>query len=132
MNAEKSIVFFDGHCNLCNGVVDFLIQRDSQRQLFYASLQGKTAAQLLTIEDRTKLESLIFISGGKTFRKSEAALEIAKKLPLPWKILSYFSWIPRWLRNSLYTVIAKNRYRFWGRQETCRIPSAEESSYLLS
>lgn len=126
-----NIVFFDGVCSLCNYSVDFIVKNNSKKTLFIASLQGKTAKELLTSEHRKSMESLIFYEKGQVYERSTAALEIARHLKFPYNLLSVFSYLPKSLRDFLYNLIAKNRYKWFGQKQTCRIPTESEKKYFL-
>ncbi len=121
---EKSIVLFDGVCNLCNSSVNFIIDRDKAGKFLFASLQSQEAAQLSRQFDfplRT-LSSIILIENGGVHTRSSAALRIARRLDGLWPLLSVFMVVPRFLRDGVYEWIAKNRYRWFGRSNSCRMP----------
>ncbi|HEX6890201.1 MAG TPA: thiol-disulfide oxidoreductase DCC family protein [Chryseolinea sp.] len=123
----KIIVLFDGVCNLCNGTVKFIIKRDRSSKFLFASLQsdfGQT--QLLRLGlDPTQLHSIIVLENGKFYERSDAALKIASGLARPWPALGMFRVLPRSLRDWVYDLIAKNRYKVFGKQESCMIPTPE-------
>jgi len=111
-----NIVLFDGICNLCNASVRFISRHDKNGRIQFASLQSETAKQLLVNKaiDTRKIDSIIFISNEKIFFKSDAAIEIAKRLKGFPHYLKYFQFIPRPIRDVVYDLIAKNRYRLFG------------------
>jgi predicted DCC family thiol-disulfide oxidoreductase YuxK len=111
-----NIVLFDGICNLCNASVRFISKHDKYGKIQFASLQSEMAKQLLSklALDTNKIDSIIFISNEKIFFKSNAALEIAKLLNGFPRYLQYFRFIPRPIRDFVYGLIAKNRYRLFG------------------
>jgi len=120
----KHVVFFDGICNLCNGWVDFLLPRlKVDSSLTFASLQGKAASELLK---NPGLTSIVLWEDGAVFTESDAILRILGDLRRPWSWLRIFRVIPRRLRNALYRGIARRRYRWFGKRETCRVPPPEE------
>jgi predicted DCC family thiol-disulfide oxidoreductase YuxK len=122
MNAEQPVILFDGVCNLCNGTVDFLMKRDRKKQLRFASLQSETGEFLrLQYQIPADSDSVILIKSETVYFKSEAAIEIAKMLPFPWKIAGFLRIIPHKFRDKIYDIIAKNRYRWFGKREMCRI-----------
>lgn len=125
------IVFFDGVCNLCNHAVDFIIRHDTPHRIRYASLQGETAASRLPDELRSSLSTLVLLHKEQIFTHSTAVIHIALLMGWPWKMAIVFFIVPRFLRDALYTIIARYRYRWWGRRPTCRIPSAEERLLFL-
>lgn len=121
------LVLFDGKCNLCNGTVDFLIRKDSRKQLRFIALQSKEGKKLkkkfnVPVEN----DSVILIFKGRIFLESEAVLKIAEFLPYPWRIAAGFRVIPASLRNRIYKWIAVNRYRLFGKKKHCRVPTPEE------
>ncbi len=128
---EHPIVFFDGVCNLCNASVDFLIRHDKSGLLRYAPLQGNTARRLLSKQFLELPDSVILYDTGKIYSRSTAALRLVNYLPWPYKILKIGYVIPRFLRDPLYDLIAHNRYRWFGKKETCRLPTSEEKKFFL-
>ena len=112
-----NIVLFDGICNLCNASVRFITRHDKNNRIQFASLQSETAKQLLLKMniDSQKIDSIIFISNEKMFIKSGAAIEIVKLLHGFPRLLKYFQFIPRPIRDFVYDLIAKNRYRLFGK-----------------
>jgi len=125
------IVFFDGVCGLCNLSVDWLMQQDKKQLLRFAPLQGPTAAKLLS-ERSSNLSSVVFWSGEAYYEKSDALLKIMALPGMRWKWLLVFRIIPRSARDFIYDIIARNRYKWWGKKETCRIPSHEEKNLFLN
>lgn len=130
---KYTIVFFDGVCNLCNSVVSALVDRDRNRKLRYAALQGKTAESVLTNADRRELSSVIVLKNSRLYKRSDAVIEILLELPDAWPrfIAKVMRAIPRPLRDLGYFLVARWRYKIFGRKETCRIPSPEEKSLFL-
>ncbi|HYV39512.1 MAG TPA: thiol-disulfide oxidoreductase DCC family protein [Gemmataceae bacterium] len=133
VNKEQPIVLFDGVCNLCNGLVQFLIRRDGQARLRLASLQSTSGQALLTwcgqpLED---FDTMVFIESGRAFFKSTAILRILRYFPWPWPMLSIALVIPTWLRDWFYDRVALNRYVLFGRRETCMMPTPELKKRFL-
>jgi predicted DCC family thiol-disulfide oxidoreductase YuxK len=125
--SSHPVVLFDGVCNLCSGSVQFLIRRDPQGRFRFASLQsavGQRYFDELRI-DRQAVDSVILIEEGRWFKESDAALRIARRLPGLWKALGVFRLVPRPLRDRAYRLIARNRYRWFGRKEACWLPTPE-------
>lgn len=129
---KENIVFFDGVCVLCNSSVDLLMKMDKKNTLKFASLQGKTAQVLLSNNQLENLDSIVFFTGNALYEKSDAALEILRKLGGFWQVFLVFKWIPKSWRDGIYSWVAKNRYRWFGKRETCRVPSEKEKKCLLS
>lgn len=129
----KRLVLFDGVCNLCNGSVQFIIKRDKHARFQFASLQSDEGqAQLKQLQiPTTSFESIVLIKNGKVFQRSDAALEIARELDGAWKVFYGFKIIPRFLRDFIYNWIARNRYRFFGRQDECMIPTPDLRARFL-
>lgn len=128
---QPYIVIFDGLCNLCNGAVQFIIRHDTKNKFVFASLQSEVAQKLLNdIQVKSSQESIVLIKGLKHFEKSDAQLEIAKNLSGLWPMVYGFKIIPRFLRDVLYNWIAKNRYTWFGKRESCLAPSPELSTFI--
>ena len=129
---NSCVVFFDGVCNLCNSSVDFLIRIDRKQKLKFASLQSEYAKNHLTLPEKELLSSVVFLKNKKQYIKSEAAVEILKEIGGFYKfsgiILSIF---PYWFLNIFYNLIANHRYRFFGKRETCRIPTEDEKKRFI-
>ena len=125
--SDKIVVLFDGVCNLCNGAVQFIIKRDALSKFLFASLQSDFGkSQLLRFGlDPLKLHSIIVLENDKMYERSDAALTIASHLPFPWPLLRVFYILPRFFRDWVYDLIAKNRYRMFGKKDTCMIPTPE-------
>jgi predicted DCC family thiol-disulfide oxidoreductase YuxK len=122
-----SIVLFDGVCNLCNGSVLFIIDRDPRQRFRFAPLQSEFAVNLLASlgegVPEPGADSLVLVEDGTVYQRSDAALRIARNLRAPWPLLWMGSIVPRALRDRVYDFIARNRYRWLGREESCRIPT---------
>jgi predicted DCC family thiol-disulfide oxidoreductase YuxK len=129
---EHPILFFDGLCGLCNSSVDFVMKRDRKDVFRYAPLQGETAALHLSHEDRENLDSVILTTPEGTYRKTSAVVRILWRLPGVWPLMGTLLWmIPRPIRDFGYRLVAVNRYRVFGKKETCRLPTQEEIGRLL-
>lgn len=122
---NKPIIFFDGVCNLCNASVQFVIAHDKKDQFSFTALQGELAKAVLPKfnVDLNKLNTVLLLADGKLYTKSSAALKIAQKLDGAWPLLYGFIVIPKFIRDWFYNLIAKNRYRWWGREESCWVPT---------
>ena len=126
---DRPVILFDGVCNLCTGSVQFVIERDSRKRFRFASLQSPVAEKLLGRRD--DLESMVLVQDGKTYRKSTAALLIAKRLDGLWPALSVFLVVPRFLRDAVYDWIGRRRYRMFGKRDVCWTPSAKLADRFL-
>jgi len=126
-DADKPLILFDGDCNLCNGTVQFVIKRDPAARFRFASLQSDAAKAALVAAGVTEAlpDSIVLVADGRVRTKSAAALAIARKLGGLWALLSIFWILPYPLRDVVYDWIARNRYRWFGKQETCWVPTPE-------
>lgn len=136
MNSSESqqdrILFFDGVCHLCNRLIDFLILRSKHRpQMKFASLQGSTAAKYLTSMEIQNLNTVIYLREGKLYQRSSAILYAMIDLGGLWKGFAIFFLVPIFLRNWIYDFVAKNRYSWFGKRDSCRLPNSEERDRLL-
>lgn len=128
---ERQIVFFDGVCALCNGSVNFLMKRDGHSRLKFAPLQGTTAATVLPVQDQ-QLNSIVVYDGTHCWRSSSAIVRILWSLPQPWPVLGTLLWfVPKPLRDFGYGLVARSRYRLFGKHETCRMPTEEDRGRIL-
>ena len=130
---EKPIILFDGVCNFCNGNVNFLIRQDKKNVFRFAALQSQTAQKLLAQYKKQKkgFESFVLMQDGKAYEKSSAALKVLKKLPWYWKWAQVFWIVPKFIRDGVYDVIARNRYKWFGKKEECMIPTSEVRNRFL-
>ncbi|TWT51547.1 hypothetical protein KOR42_35950 [Thalassoglobus neptunius] len=131
LEESSPIVFFDGVCGFCNGTVDFLMTRDPDHRLRFAPLQGKTAQELLT-EDQRNLDSIVLKDSTGVWKKSAAIVRILWHIGGGWKFLGTLLWlIPFPIRDVVYGLIARVRYRIFGKREACRMPTEEERNVIL-
>jgi len=133
MNSEKKIILFDGVCNLCNGSVVFIIKRDKKDVFRFAALQSEIGQELISKLkiDTSKTDSIILVTNDSYASKSTAALKIARELSGGYPLLYAFMIIPVFIRNFVYDIIAKNRYRWFGKKESCMIPTPELKAKFL-
>ena len=128
------IILFDGVCNFCNASINFLIDRDPKGVFKFAALQsepGKAILEKHHITSITDFDSVIVEKDGKLYQKSDAALEIARNMGGLWKLLYGFKIVPKFIRDFVYDLVAKNRYRFMGKMDACRIPTPELRARFL-
>jgi predicted DCC family thiol-disulfide oxidoreductase YuxK len=132
-NFEPKIILFDGICNFCNYWVNFIIDRDSKNIFKFAALQSERGSEVLDKFNLPKndFDSFILISQNKVYKKSTAAFEIVKHLNGWPKIISPLRFLPVYITDFFYDLIAKNRYRIFGKKKACRIPTKEEKSKFL-
>ena len=131
---KQPVVLFDGVCNFCNSTVNFLLKQDKNVVLKFAALQSD-AGQLLLRQYKLppdNFDSFILIENGKAYKSSTAGLRLYNKLPWYWKWTQIFWIVPRPIRDAVYNLIARNRYRWFGKKDSCMIPSASIRSRFLS
>jgi predicted DCC family thiol-disulfide oxidoreductase YuxK len=131
---NKTLILFDGVCNLCNGTVNWLIRKDSQDQFRFVALQSDLGRKIIHYigVDTSKTDSIIWYKPGEAyFYKSSAALKIAGQIGFPWQLLQIFSILPASLRDAVYDLVARNRYRWFGKKASCMMPSPELKSKFL-
>jgi predicted DCC family thiol-disulfide oxidoreductase YuxK len=134
MANDHPIVLFDGVCNLCNRSIQLIIPRDPEGRFRFASLQSDLGRELrarLGIDPRA-VDSVILVEGDRWYQESDAALRIARGMGGAWRWLWALRLVPPFLRDGAYRTIARNRYRWFGRQETCWLPTPELRGRFLS
>jgi len=129
----KPIILFDGVCNYCNSMVNFIIGQDTQKRFVFAPLQSISGQQLLRDHHLpfNDFDSFVLIDHGKAYMRSSASLNVFKKLPWYWKWTQFFWIVPPFLRDAVYNVIARNRYKWFGKKEACMIPGPELKARFL-
>lgn len=132
LNKNNPLVLFDGVCNLCNASVDFIIERERTDVLRFASLQSEIGNEVKTRFAKSELpDSIVLLDDGKLYTQSTAALRLTKYLRFPYPLLQILLIFPLFLRNGVYSFIAANRYKWFGKKETCRMPTTEEKEKFL-
>ena len=131
---DKSVILFDGVCNLCNSSIDFILKRDKSNRFLVGALQEEPGKFLLTrfAADPEYLDSLVLVEEGQIFYRSTAALKIAKNLSGLWPLFYGLILLPVSWRDPVYDWIGRNRYRWFGKKNTCRLPSPEEKAKFLT
>lgn len=126
MNSEK-IILFDGVCNLCNSTVQKVIENDAKNQFKFASLQSEFGQKFLEKNKLSKDEfnSMILVDGEKFYTRSDAALRIGKELKGLYKLSGLLFAFPKFIRNPVYDFVSRNRYKWFGKQESCWLPTPE-------
>ncbi|MEM9984506.1 MAG: thiol-disulfide oxidoreductase DCC family protein [Bacteroidota bacterium] len=133
MKHDYPVVIFDGVCNLCNASVDFIIRQDKKGKIKVTANQHDAGQQIL-LENGLRpeqVETLYLLENGKLYDRSTAALGIARQLGFPWSLAYVFIVIPKPIRDGVYRWIARNRYRWFGKKDSCRLPTAEERAYFI-
>lgn len=122
-----NIILFDGHCNLCNGVVQFVLKHDKNKRFRFGSLQGESGQQLLRQYNMPTQEfnTVIVILNNRIYTHSTAALMLVRNLSGLWPMLYVFILVPVFIRDRIYNWVAQNRYRWFGKKETCWVPRPE-------
>lgn len=130
---SKRVILFDGVCNLCNASVQQLIKRDSERKLKYASLQSSYGQNLLNEMGwpQTDFDSFIYQRDNQVFKRSTAFLMVMRDLGGLYALLYPFILIPAFLRDPFYNLVAKYRYRIWGKRDECYVPTPELKSLFI-
>lgn len=126
-NLKRRVIFFDGVCNLCQRSVQFILTRDPGGIFLFASLQENLASQLIpnSMSSVEEQGSIILWEEGKISYRSTAVLRIVRKLSGWWPLLYVFILVPPFIRDTVYNWVAKNRYHWWGKTDTCMVPSPE-------
>ena len=131
---NTQIILFDGVCNFCNSSINFVIDHDPEKHFKFAPLQSEIGQSILTQFNKSTsdFDSVILLKNNQLYQKSEAALEITKHLSGFWKYLSVFKIFPTFFLNFFYDIIAKNRYRIFGKADSCRMPTPELRERFLN
>jgi predicted DCC family thiol-disulfide oxidoreductase YuxK len=135
---DAPVLLFDGECNFCNATVLFVVDRDPAAVIRFAALQSGAAARALTAAgadaaaEQRDLDTVVLLEGGRMHVRSTAALRVARRLAWPWPLLYYaFILVPAPVRDLAYRLVARNRYRWWGRSAECRVPTPELRARIL-
>ncbi|MCD6017752.1 MAG: thiol-disulfide oxidoreductase family protein [Bacteroidetes bacterium] len=130
---DKTILLFDGYCNLCHSSVQFVLDHEKKSNLYFASLQSPVGIELMNEYsiDPKKTDSLVLIEDNKAYVKSSAALRLAKHLKGAYPLAFGFMIVPTFIRNSVYDFIARNRYKWFGKKDNCMVPNAELNKRFL-
>ena len=123
----EKIVLFDGMCNLCNNAVQVIIKNDRKKQFRFASLQSNFGKEILLKNNLRSgdLSSFLFLDNGHLYSQSTGALRVAKYLDGMWPALYVLMIVPPFIRNAVYKWVANNRYKWFGRQATCWLPTPD-------
>lgn len=128
-----NIVLFDGVCNLCNSTVQFILKRDKKERIFFTSLQAEKGQALLQQHNlpTQDFNTVVYIRNGTCYLKSSAVLYILLDLGSFWQIFFPLIVLPRFIRDAVYAWVARNRYRWFGRQESCMLPTPESKKRFV-
>lgn len=132
-NFPNHIILFDGICNLCNGAVKFIVKRDKKKIFRFASLQSETGRYLLEKYglSTTELDTFVYVRNGRHYVRAEAGLLVLKDLGGMWELLGKMNFLPASVKNFLYQLIAKNRYRIFGKMVQCTIMEIDFDERIL-
>ncbi|OMF16464.1 thiol-disulfide oxidoreductase DCC [Paenibacillus amylolyticus] len=127
------IVLVDGVCHFCQGLTKWIIKRDPEGKYHFASLQSDVAKELLEKGNLStdSMDTFVLIENGNYYTRSTAALRLAKGLKFPYPLLYVFIIIPKFIRNAVYNLVARNRYRWFGKDEACMLPTPEIKDRFL-
>ena len=130
---DKPILLFDGVCNLCNASVQFIIKRDPKAKVRYAALQSEIGQAILEKENRASndLDTAILYEHGQIYTRSCVGLRLSRYMSGLWPLFYVFIFLPKALRDPIYNWIAKNRYNWFGKSESCMLPTPELKSRFL-
>ena len=131
---SSPVILFDGVCNFCNGIVNFVIRNEKGSRIRFATIQSDAGRRLLIQYGypADDLSSFVFLENGKLYNRSTAALKVSKYLKGLWPVMIGFIIVPVFIRDALYKYISKNRYKWFGKKEICMVPSPELSSRFLN
>lgn len=125
------VIFFDGYCGLCNGFIDFMMRVDKTGQFKFSPLQSEYAKANLNPDDVQDLKSIVVLIDGKTYRKAEGVFMALSSLGGIWKVSAIVGSLPSGILNFGYDMVAENRYKIFGKNETCRLPTPKERSRFI-
>lgn len=130
---EYQIILFDGVCNFCNSSINFIIDHDPEKHFKFAPLQSDFGQKILRQFNKNTedFDSVILLKNNQLYQKSAAALEITKHLSGFWKYLAIFGILPNFILNFFYDIVAKNRYRIFGKSDACRMPTPDLKERFL-
>lgn len=128
---NKKVIFFDGVCSLCNSGVNFVIKNDPKSLFHFAPLSSELFKDISLEKNLPPLDSVVLYDKGKLFYKSRAVLEVAKRLRRGYPLLYSLIIVPPFIRNFIYDYLASRRYKWFGKLESCRLPTKEESLRFL-
>jgi len=118
---DRPVILYDGICNLCNSSVRFILKHDTREKFLFSSLQSDASKKLLLHLNYKIIEmnSILLVENGQIHEKSDAVLKIASELRFPWKLTASFRVLPRKVRDSVYDFVARNRYGWFGKKDSC-------------
>ncbi len=132
LGREKPVLFFDGVCGGCNRFVDFVIRADTRREIFFSPVQGETAVEFSLYQSEPMCEwKIAYVDEKGIHEGADAVFFVLRRLGGLWSIPALFIYLPRFVKEYFYGIISRNRYRLFGKKETCRVPSPDERERFL-
>ncbi|GGB41135.1 thiol-disulfide oxidoreductase DCC family protein [Fictibacillus barbaricus] len=130
---EDPVLLFDGVCNLCDGSVKFILRNEKNSDLKFAAIQSEAGQKLLSQKsiDPEQIDSVILIKGGKVYTESDAVLNVTKFLRFPYSLCNILRIVPKPVRNFFYKKVASNRYRWFGKRDSCMMPTPNLKNRFL-
>lgn len=130
---EDPVLLFDGVCNLCDGSVKFILRHEKNSDLKFAAIQSEAGQKLLSQKniDPEQIDSVILIKGGKVYTESDAVLNVTKFLKFPYSLCNILRVVPKPVRNFFYKKVASNRYRWFGKRDSCMMPTPNLENRFL-
>ncbi|MCW3073056.1 MAG: thiol-disulfide oxidoreductase family protein [Flaviaesturariibacter sp.] len=131
---EHPVILFDGVCQFCNGMINFVIKQDKKGHFRFATLQSEAGQRLLQEYglDQVGFNSFVLIQNGKAYQRSTASLKVMNGLPWYWKEVQVLRIVPAFLRDQIYDWVARNRYKWFGKKEVCMVPTPDLRSRFLN
>jgi predicted DCC family thiol-disulfide oxidoreductase YuxK len=131
---HKHLILFDGVCNFCNGSVNFIIRHDKKDHFRFVPLQSPPGQQLLRQfgMEHLPMDSIVLIENKKVYKRSTAVLRISKKLNGLYPLLYGFIILPTFIRDTVYNLVARNRYKWFGKKDSCMVPTPEIQRKFIS
>jgi len=131
---HEPVVLYDGECGLCHRSVKFILRHEADHELRFAPLQGELAATLRARHPNipANLDTVVLVANGRAYLRSKAFLHVAKHLRAPWRWAYAWRWMPGFVLDLAYRVIARIRYRVWGKVDACELPSPEQRARFLT
>lgn len=129
---KEPLIFYDGVCNLCNNAVRFILKRDKKGTFFFVSLQSDKVHSFLPPDFHNDYSSFLLLQNGRLYSESDAVLHVCKQLSGGWPLLYGFIVVPAFIRNGIYRFISKNRYRWFGKKDSCFITTPALNGKFLN
>ena len=124
---KEKIIFFDGQCNFCDGTISFIMRNNSKNSLKFCWLQSDKAKNILkNYGVKINLDYIIYLKENKIFTAERAIIELSKELDFPYNLFKYLDLFPNFISNCFYQLVAKNRYRLFGKKNQCELPDKDK------